>query len=100
MPMTLGEVFTRILEFDDELTIFAVGGPTASPASMAIVCTEDEDGSTVCPVEDSCSYVIEVDIAKEAIEVWSDWRNGNEPTPSQAFEAVMYYAANDAYLPD
>jgi len=97
--MTLGEVLSRLEDLDDELTIFAVGGTGASIESESEVCRETDDGSLVCPSNQVLSYVLEVDAAKEVVAVWSDWRDGSEPSVLQMFEAVMYYARNDAYLP-
>jgi hypothetical protein len=45
------------------------------------------------------AYLLEVDLAKEAIRVWSEWRNGAAPTSEEQVAAVVHYAAHDAYLP-
>ena len=45
-------------------------------------------------------YLLEVFLAKEVVEVWSKWRNGRNPTALDKCAAVIYYAENDAYLPD
>lgn len=45
------------------------------------------------------SYVLAVNIAKEVLKVWRQWRNGTVPTVSQMCEAVIHYANNDAFLP-
>jgi hypothetical protein len=79
--------------------IFAVGGPDALPTAPAIVCPSDEEGSFVCPQDPDLSYVLQVQQAKECIEVWSAWRGGRRPTSRDKFAAVMYYSRNDAWLP-
>jgi len=43
-------------------------------------------------------YLLEVELAKEVIQVWRDWRNGKEPSPLEKYQAVLYYEENDAYL--
>lgn len=59
---------------------------------------EPEDGST--PREAlGMAYLLEVDLAKEAIRVWSQWRNGATPTSEDRVAAVVHYAIHDAYLP-
>jgi hypothetical protein len=44
-------------------------------------------------------YLLEVALALEAVEVWSEWRDGAVPTPEQATAAVIHYAEHDAYEP-
>lgn len=44
-------------------------------------------------------YLLEVDLVRGVLEVWSAWRGGLSPTPEEAAEAVIYYAEQDAYLP-
>jgi hypothetical protein len=44
-------------------------------------------------------YLLEVDLAIEAVEVWSEWRAGAIPTPEEATNAVIYYGEHDAYQP-
>ena len=42
---------------------------------------------------------LEVDIAKEAVRVWSEWRGGITPTLEDKLAAVIHYALNDSFLP-
>jgi hypothetical protein len=56
----------------------------------------DADGGTT---ESGYHYLLEVDLALEVIEVWSDWRGGTTPTPEEAALAIIYYAKHDAYQP-
>lgn len=77
-------------------TIFAVAPWT--PASAAVVLAEDVVGG-VAPSRPECAYVLEVEIAKEVLEVWSSWRGGATPTPEEAALAVLHYATHDAYQP-
>ena len=82
--------------YDVPLTIFA-----RRPWSLhcpAVVLFEDAD-EAVAPSMPEYSYMLEVEIAKEVLEVWSQWRGGATPTASQATEAVIHYATKDAYQP-
>ena len=45
------------------------------------------------------TYMLEVDLAKEAVEVWSSWREGRIATLTEAISAVIWYAEHDAYQP-
>ncbi len=96
--MTLSDVIERLDEFDDELTIYAERAPDFAPSSRAVVARDPADGS-LPPAAAGLDYFLEIDTAKEAIEVWSEWRDGAEPTRADRFGAVWYYAVNDAYLP-
>jgi hypothetical protein len=42
--------------------------------------------------------VLELDVAKEAIEVWRQDRDGAEPSAAERCAAVIHYAVNDAFL--
>lgn len=79
--------------------IFAEGGPDAACNARAIVCPGDSEGSFNCTFEPELSYVLMVEQAKECIEVWSEWRQGQMPTAQEKFAAVMYYSRHDAWLP-
>ena len=45
------------------------------------------------------TYMLEVDLAKEAVEVWSSWREGRIATLTEAISAVIWYTEHDAYQP-
>jgi hypothetical protein len=79
--------------------IFANGGSEATPLAQALVCPGDDDGSFACPEDETLSYVLEVQQAKECIAVWSEWRGNQQPTLQDKFDAVMYYSRHDAWLP-
>lgn len=81
------------------LIIYAENGTDAAPEARAMVCADDEDDSFACPLDSSLTEVLMVSLAKEAIEVWSSWRGGRVPTAVEKFDAVMFYARHDAYLP-
>ncbi|MHA6758072.1 hypothetical protein [Streptacidiphilus sp. PAMC 29251] len=44
------------------------------------------------------AYLLEVELAKDVVEVWSSWRNGAQPNASEKCQAVIHYAEHDAYL--
>jgi hypothetical protein len=45
------------------------------------------------------AYLLEVDVARDVLAVWSDWRSGVVPSPEEAARAVIHYAEHDAYEP-
>jgi hypothetical protein len=85
--MTLRDVIARLDEFEADETIFA---ESATPTARAEVAHEDASG---------LPYLLEVDIAREAIEVWQAWRPGQTPSLEDKVAAIVYYAENDAWLP-
>jgi hypothetical protein len=102
MQGTLLDVIDRLGEVDDSdryhsPCLFAEGGSRANPAARALVCPGG--GSRVCPQDPSLRYVLMVQQAREAIEVWSSWRGGRLPSREEKFAAVMYYSRHDAFLP-
>jgi hypothetical protein len=78
---------------DPEATIYAAMPFTSH--SEAMVCVEPEDAGSPAGL----SYLLEVDLARDVLEVWGQWRNGKKPTPDEATTAVIYYAEHDAYEP-
>jgi len=69
-----------------------------TPQSDAVVLRGDEVPDGVV-TESGHQYLLEVDLAIEAVEVWSAWRDGATPTPEEATLAVIHYGENDAYQP-
>ena len=74
--VTLGDVVNGLDGLDDDHTIYA-DGPVAS--ARAVVAGEPEDGAWP-PEATGLHYFLEVDIAKQAVRVWSEWREGITPT--------------------
>jgi len=94
----LGTLLDSIDELDPGLTIYAPKARPLSPESRAIVALEPADGS-LPPAAEGLVYLLEVPIAQEAIQVWTDWRAGQRPNTTDRVTAVAHYADNDAYLP-
>ena len=104
MRGTLIEVINRLDEVGDSdghgaPCLFTSHGRDSLPTSPALVCPIDDDGTDECPQDASLSYILMVEQAKDAIEVWAEWRGGRSPTPQDKFDAVMHYVCHDAYLP-
>ncbi len=94
--MILSELLEKLEDFDDDSTIYAERNPEWSASSRAVICSQSEDGEIVDAPKD-LSYFLEVDIAKEVIEVWKEWC-GRNPSTEDKCRAVIYYAENDAYI--
>ena len=92
--LTLRDVITRLDEFGDDVTIYV---ERPDPAARAVVAMEPEDGG-VPPEASGLVYFLEVQLAKEAIDVLRA-RSERAPTADETFAAVIYYAQNDAWLP-
>jgi hypothetical protein len=93
--MTLRDVIARLDQFEDDETIFA---ESATPTARAVVGTEARDGSPPSTAV-GLRYLLEVAVAREAVDVWRAWRPGQRPTLDDKLAAVIYYAENDAWLP-
>jgi hypothetical protein len=90
---TLLDVISELASADSEATIYAA--VPFAPHSAAMVCVEREDGGSPAGL----SYLLEVDLAHDVLDVWARWRDGKEPTPEEATQAIIHYAVHDAYEP-
>jgi hypothetical protein len=92
----LRDLLVHLGDLDDDATLYAT-----VPWSAESDATSAEEGSAEAEeaVSSGHTYLLEVAIAREVIETWRLWRQGRSPTPAEAANAVIYYALNDAYLP-
>jgi len=98
MARTLAELLDDLETVEDDLTVYAATPNGLDGDSAAVVAMESED--RVAPPEAAgMACIVEVGLAKEAIRIWSEWRNGATPTSEDRVAAVVYYATHDAYLP-
>jgi hypothetical protein len=98
------ELIDRLDELDDSdafapLIIYTKNGSRGLPNEAAMVCPDDETASRACPEDPTLSHFLMVQLAREAIEVWSAWRGGRTPTKEEKLAAVKFYSCHDAYLP-
>lgn len=97
--MKLIDLLDNINQFSDDSVIFVPINSRPNEDTEAIVnkiIISDKPPSMQTP--EGMKYLLEVELAKEVIQVWRDWRNGKEPSPLEKYQAVLYYAENDAYL--
>jgi hypothetical protein len=87
--VTLRDVILRLDQFADDETIYA---ESATPTAEAVVTGGPEQAAPL-------PYLLEVALAREAVEVWAAWRPGQTPSLDDKVAAVIYYAQNDAWLP-
>ena len=90
---TLRDVVTALAELDEGEVIYTDG---TSPAARAAVLPESGAAEARA---DGLRDFLEVALARDAVDVWSQWRDGAEPTIDDKLMAISYYATNDAYLP-
>jgi hypothetical protein len=94
--MTLGELLDRIDDIPRNLTVYVPNGEAVGPATRVALLSSAEVGH-IPPA--GLAYLLEVDLIKEVLEVWSVWRGGRLPQLGDKIEAVVHYAEYDAYLP-
>jgi hypothetical protein len=95
---TLGDLLSGIDGLDSALTLYAPGSRPLLPSSPGQAIPDDE-GSISILATHGLVYLLEVDIARDVIEVWSAWRDGRAPTVEERVAAVSFYADHDAHLP-
>jgi len=97
--MKLIELLDHINQFDDDSVIFVpihAGLNEDTEAVVSRINIIEKPPGIEAP--EGMKYLLEVELAKEVIRVWKDWRNGKEPSPYEKYQAVLYYVKNDAYL--
>jgi len=92
-PIPLAELIDAIGEVADDLTIFAENVGEIDDLTPAVAAMD----ASAAPA--GMRYLLEVDLAKEAITVWSHWRGRRAPTLREKVDAVLYYASHDAFAP-
>jgi hypothetical protein len=90
--MKPSEIVANLDNADEDWTIFADRSTPLGPDSTAqVIAAEGE-------APEGMQYVLEVYLAKEALAVWSKWRDGGKPSLAEACKAVIWYAEH-AYMP-
>ena len=99
--MTISEVVARLDGFSDEETIYAVRAEGRwQPDSLAFVTEEPDDGKLTQTFDGvQMQYLLEVALAREAVEAYQELHYVLEPTDEEKMKAILYYAEHDAYLP-
>jgi hypothetical protein len=90
---SLGSVVENIDHIDPRLIMYAAR-PWSDQSPIWSAHLDEVDNRP-----DHFEYMLEVDLAKEVIEVWSEWRDRRVPTNKEACGAVIWYAEHDAYQP-
>ncbi|MER5705105.1 hypothetical protein ABT023_24580 [Micromonospora sp. NPDC002296] len=90
---SLLQLIERLAVLPDDPTLYAAR--PWSPESDAVAAIEGPGGES--PTE--FPYLLEVELAREAVDVWSEWRKGRRPTAGDACAAVIHYATHGAYMP-
>jgi hypothetical protein len=93
--LTLGSLLSTIDEVPDDLIVY-VPKDASIGASTPVTLLDFEAGRSR---REELSYLLEVELIKDVIQAWSDWRNGRLPELADKMNAVIHYAEHDAYLP-
>lgn len=97
--MNFGEVVSGLADVHRKAVIYVPRDATVvderTPVLLLVFDDEDEE-----PRPEGWRYLLEVLLAREVLEVWSDWRDGRVPSLTEACAAIAYYADYDAYQPE
>ena len=96
--MRLIDIVKNLDKLEDDLTIYVREDPPTSCLVEAVVVNQSAHGQKPGAAV-GFHYLLEVSVAKEVIQVWIDWSGDPEPSAQEKCEAILYYGANDAYLP-
>jgi hypothetical protein len=94
--MTLEDLLANLHELDDELTIFVAPDHPPRCSSEAIAVVEPEGGVLAVEGATGMRYLLEVNLAKDVVEVWRE--HGGDNSLESACRAILHYASHDAYL--
>jgi hypothetical protein len=97
LQVTLREAINQLEKLGDSLTIYATKAEVWD-LDGPVALLQEEDTPELAEQPEDLSYFLEVSIAKEVLEVWSEWRNEALPSEAERLQAVVYYATNDAYI--
>jgi len=92
-PQTLGAIVDALEQQDDDAAIFVDPQVELSADTAAAVGPQGHAEFR------GMRYLLEIWLAREAIDVWRSWRGSRLPTLEEKVAAVVYYALNDAYMP-
>lgn len=95
MSTTIGVLLEQLADLDTHMTIYA--NEPWDCDSPAIVAQEGEAEASAA-ISSGMKYFLEVFLARDALETWSNWRGGRIPTREEMCDAVIHYAVHDAYL--
>lgn len=68
------------------------------PESLAVVLADTALRGRA-PSMPTYAYLVEVDRAAEVLQVWSKRRSGTVPSPQEAADALIHFAAHEAHQP-
>ena len=92
---SLAEIVHQLEGLDSDAVIFAEQ-PWQGDTRAMVVAVDDAESMAE---QQDLIYLLEVDLAREVLEVWSAWRNDRQPSPAEAVAAIVYYAQRDAFMP-
>ena len=96
--MKLIDVVDNINQMDENSVIFIAENDLVNEDTNATIIPDSLlPGNGRAP--EGLKYLLEVNLVKELIDVWRNWRSGKEPTRKEKYLAFVYFIEHDAYLP-
>jgi hypothetical protein len=92
---SLAEIVDQLDLLDSDAVIFAEQPWRGETRAMVVAVDDDEPVAE----QQGLIYLLELDLAREVLEVWSAWRNDRQPSLDDAVAAIVYYAQRDAFMP-
>ena len=104
--MTLREVVSRLDAIDDPDSTHVIyatketgGWIVDAPAFVVEIAHDQDEDYREPPGPAGTTYMLAVFLAKEAIEVFGQWRGNPTVSPQDQVASVLFYIQHDAYLP-
>lgn len=96
--MKLADALTQLDDFDPDEAIFIHPQSRIEPDCEVLVTSYSDDGEPSATTA-GMKYLLEVSLVRDALRVWSEWRQGRVPSIEEQIGAVVYYANHDAFQP-
>jgi len=100
------DIADRLDEFDRDAFIFAerldgVFKPFSRATVLSLSDSEHQEpvSEVAARRAPGLEYCLEIELARDSVEVWSRWRTNKRPSPMDAAEAICHKATHDAWGP-
>jgi hypothetical protein len=93
--VTLRELLDLLDGLGGDLTIYAAKPWTCESAAIAAAQNDPEVRAALAG---GMAYLLEVDVARDVLEAWHEWRPGRMANSDERCAAVIHCAKYDAYL--
>lgn len=94
---TLSELINDLSQYDESFVVYTDTTNNIDSGSVVYLYEFDEE-EDVQILAGGNHYFLEIGLIADVIETWNDWTDHQRNNTDDLCNAVIYYAANDAYM--